>query len=105
MRRPFRFPLILGGLAFVAGSPAVEAGLFFHRHHEGTPPPGHPRVIEHTFERAGDPLCLSPHAKPTHTPDYVSYYVGGGAAHGGCARRVEDGTWGRDYEGHFPHRH
>jgi hypothetical protein len=104
MIRPFRITLVLGGLTIVAWVPAVEAGLFFH-HHEGTPPPGHPRVIEHTQARAGDPLCLSPHARPTQTPAYVSYYVGGGAAHGGGPRRVEEGTWGRDYEGHWIPRH
>jgi hypothetical protein len=31
--------------------------------------------------------------------------VGGGSGCCGCPRRVEEGTWGRDYQGHFLHRH
>jgi hypothetical protein len=98
MFRPVWFILILGGLACVAGDHAAEAGHLFH-HDRGTPPPGPPRVFEHSHARAGNPLCISPHAKPTSTPDYVGYYVGGGSACGGCPRRIEEGTWGRDYEG------
>jgi hypothetical protein len=106
MSRQVRIALFLGGWAFAGRDRAVEAGLFSHLHH-GTPPPGHPRAIEHTHERAGYPLCISAHAKPTNTPDYVSDYVGGGKgrAHGGEPRRVEEGTWGRDYLGFCPPRH
>ncbi len=75
------------------------------QHSTGTPPPGRPRYIEHTMERAGHPLWLSAQAAPTITPAYVGYYVGGGSAHGGEPRRWEEGTWGWDYEGtHFLRR-
>lgn len=100
MSRQVRFALVLvlGGLASIVAGRAAEAGHFFHRQ-RGTPPPGRPRVIEHTHARAGFPLQISPHAKPTYTPSYISSYVGGGAACRGEPRRVEEGTWGRDYMG------
>jgi hypothetical protein len=104
MIRVVRFRLILGALVLVVPNRGAEAGLFFH-HDEGTPPPGRFRDIEHTHERAGFPLLISHHAKPGNTPEYVSYYVGGGAGCMGCARRVEEGTWGRDYQGHWIPRH
>ena len=105
MVRSFRFSLILGGLLCTAGDRGAQAGVFFHRD-EGTPPPGRPRYyIEHTHERAGFPLAISGHAKPPNTPGYVGYYVGGGTGCFGCPRRVEDGTWGRDYQGHWIPRH
>jgi hypothetical protein len=97
--------LVLGGLAMVAMDRAALAGGWFHHHEKGTPPPGRPRVFEHTAARAGYPPGISAHAHPTYTPAYVGYFVGGGSACGGCGRRVEDGTWGRDYEGIFLPRH
>ena len=104
MFRVVRFGLILGSVACVVWDSGAEAGLFFH-HDEGTPPPGCPRVIEHTHERAGFPLAISPCARPGATPDYVGYYVGGGTGCMGCTRRAEDGTWGRDYRGIWLPRH
>jgi hypothetical protein len=104
MVRVLRFTLVLGCLACVTGDRVAEAGLFFH-HHQGTPPPGCPRNIAHSHERAGFPLLISPCAKPGTTPAYVNYYVGGGAGCFGCPRRVEEGTWGRDYQGHWFPRH
>jgi hypothetical protein len=109
MYRRVRIALILGGMGFLGGEGVAEAGLFFH-HDQGPPPPGHPRVIEYTHARAGNPLCISRHAVPTDLPDYIGYYVGGGGG-GGCLgsggwpRRIEDGTWGRDYEGLWLPRH
>jgi hypothetical protein len=104
MSRQVRIALVLGGLAIVGFDHEAEAGLFFHSD-RGTPPPGHPRIIEHTHARAGNPLRISPHASPTDTPAYIGYYVGGGSACGGEPRRVEEGTWGRDYEGLWLPRH
>jgi hypothetical protein len=104
MSRPACFVLILVGLTGVACVREAEAEHFFHRHRKG-PKLGHPRVFEHSFARAGFPNEISPHAKPTYTPDYVSYYVGGGAHHSGEPRRVEEGTWGRDYRGLLLPRH
>jgi hypothetical protein len=104
MVRVLRLTLFVGCLACVAGNRTAEAGLFFH-HHQGTPPPGCPRAIEHSHERAGYPLLIGPCAKPATTPAYVGYYVGGGGGCLGCPRRVEEGTWGRDYQGHLFPRH
>jgi hypothetical protein len=82
------------------GVPRVQAGLF-HREKPGSP--GRPRCFDHTMERAGFPLTVSPHAQPTVTPAYTGYFIGGGTAHGGEPRRVEEGTWGLDYGGyHLP---
>jgi hypothetical protein len=81
----------------------LQAGLFFRR--EGTPPPGPPRMIPHTMERAGCPYLISPHARPTRTPAYEGYYVGGGSTHGGDAPCPDEGTWGWDYVGNVIPRH
>lgn len=100
MRPTRRFGLSVLAMASisVAASSASRAGHWFHRH-GGTPPPGAPRAIEHTHPRAGCPICLSPHAAPTNTPEYAGYYVGGGVAHGGHPGGHEEGTWGWDYVG------
>jgi hypothetical protein len=65
----------------------------------GTPPPGRPRAIPHTDERAGLPRCVSPHATPSRSPADLGYWVGGGAAHGGSAPCAGVGTWGWDDTG------
>jgi hypothetical protein len=108
--RPVRFrlrrDLVLGGLTLVAWARVAGGGELLHEHCDhGPPPPGRPRCIPHTHDRAGWPLNISAHAHPTRTPAYIGYYVGGGATHGGCDRRAEDGTWGRDYQGHWIPRH
>jgi len=54
------------------------------------------------FDRAGNPQCVSPLAKPAESPHEVGYYVGGGApvkSHRGEERRADEGTWGVDYTG------
>jgi hypothetical protein len=100
MKLPRAFAIAL--IALSAMCLDAKAGLILHRR-RGTPPPGRPRAIEHSDHRAGHPLQTSPHAKPTQTPAYLGYYVGGGAPCAGCPRRIEDGTWGRDYIGlHLP---
>ena len=45
----------------------------------GAPPPGKPRNIPHTHERAGFPLCLRNHLEPSFTPSVRGNYVGGAA--------------------------
>jgi hypothetical protein len=102
MFRVIRF-IVIGSLACVARDQRAEAGLFHHD--EGTPPPGRFRYIAHTDERAGVPRFIGACAHPPNTPDYVAYYVGGGTGHMGCDRRVEEGTWGRDYGGIWLPRH
>ena len=83
---------------------------FFHRLHqkkEGTPPPGKPRFIPHTDERAGFPRELSGHLEQSATSGGIGYYVGGGVPLGhGEGRRGDEGTWGWDETGsrHFRRR-
>ena len=76
---------------------------FFERHFlkkEGTPPPGKPRWIPHTDERAGYPRSLSGHLETSRTAGGIGYYVGGGVPCGrGEGRRPIDGTWGWDETG------
>jgi hypothetical protein len=70
----------------------------------------------HTHEQAGYPLEVSKRARPSNTPSYGGYYVGGGCGkftvgccsswfcRGGRPPSPEEGTWGWDYFGHpcFP---
>lgn len=77
---------------------------FFHRFHqkkEGMPPPGKPREMPHTDERAGLPRDLAGHVEQSATAGGIGYYVGGGVKLGhGEGRTVFDGTWGWDETGH-----
>ena len=64
-----------------------------------------PRCTETPCEshvRAGCPQVVSPYARPSVTPNYCGYYVGGGAAIRGQPRCADEGTWGWDYGGVFP---
>jgi len=55
--------------------------------------------------RAGCPERVAWYARPSESPAYVGYYVGGGSAVGGSYRCPHEGTWGWDYQGRFlPHR-
>ena len=101
---------MLGAAGLVAIGPGVacadeqnEHPHFFERHFrkkEGTPPPGKPRFILHTDERAGYPRSLSGHLEPSQTAGGIGYYVGGGVPCGrGEGRRPIDGTWGWDETG------
>ncbi len=54
--------------------------------------------------RAGCPQTVAPWARPSDTPNYAGYYVGGGAATHGQPRCPNEGTWGWDYFGLFPKR-
>jgi hypothetical protein len=51
----------------------------------------------HTFERAGNPQHLSRFAMPSETPNWGSYYVGGGCTCKGAPPGPADGTYGWDY--------
>jgi hypothetical protein len=100
-------PLALAGVAR-AEDPAATCPCWYHRHHhEGTPPPGKPRHIPHTDERAGFPRLLAHHLAPSSTPAGIGYYVGGGVCLGHREPRFrDDGTWGWDETGcyHFLRR-
>lgn len=102
--------LILGASGAARGDDQGQRHHFFHRFHqknEGTPPPGKPRCIPHTDERAGFPRAFSGHLEPSTTPGGIGYYVGGGVPLGpGQGRRPDDGTWGWDETGslHFRRR-
>jgi hypothetical protein len=85
-----------------AQDPPDQCPCWFHRHHvEGTPPPGRPRAIPHTDERAGCPRALARHVEPSVTPGGIGYYVGGGVPfhRGQPPRDRDDGTWGWDETG------
>lgn len=47
--------------------------------------------------RAGQPQTVAKWARCSNSPSYSGYYVGGGAAWHGEARRCDEGTWGWDY--------
>jgi hypothetical protein len=49
--------------------------------------------------RSGYVLPIARWAKPSNTPAYVGYYVGGGAPCLGDPRCLTEGTWGWDYSG------
>jgi hypothetical protein len=61
----------------------------------------------HTHAQAGFPLEVSHYARPSNTPSYFGYYVGGGCGGLGlcCRHRFaacrppepDEGTWGWDY--------
>jgi hypothetical protein len=89
-----------GGVAR-AQDAAADCPCLWHRlHREGTPPPGKPRFIPHTNERAGDPRGLAKHLEPSATPGGIGYYVGGGLVRGhGLGRERDLGTWGWDETG------
>jgi hypothetical protein len=73
------------------GRPATE-----RRHFQGNP-----------FDRAGNPQCVSPLAKPAESPHEEGYFVGGGArmrGRGGEERHDHEGTWGVDYTGIIVHK-
>jgi hypothetical protein len=112
--RAFLLQAALAALALAPGA-AVRAEdpprrvRLFARHHqkkEGTPPPGQPRRIPNTDERAGYPRDLRDHVEPSMTPGGVGYHVGGGVPIGhrigyvdGACRRRDEGTWGWDETG------
>ncbi len=100
MKAMWKPVLIAPAVLWLAVGPGVEshAGGLFHRP-TGTPPPGRARHFEHSDARAGDPRRLLSHAVPTNGPGYAGYFVGGGAACGGCVPRPDEGTWGWDYRG------
>jgi hypothetical protein len=84
-----------------AQDPVSQCRCLWHRlYRQGTPPPGKPRFIPHTDERAGYPRALANHIEPSVTPGGIGYYVGGGVALGhGHSRQRDDGTWGWDETG------
>ena len=100
--------LVTGGIAG-AEEHASRRHVLFGKHNKeaGTPPPGKPRSIPHTDERAGYPRTLLGHLEPSTSPGGIGYYVGGGVPLGhGQGRQYTDGTWGWDETGgqHFRRR-
>jgi len=75
--------------------------------HDWTPFMGRPATERkhfqgNQFDRAGNPECISPLAKPTESPHEEGYNVGGGArerARHGEERRHNEGVFGTDYTG------
>jgi hypothetical protein len=64
--------------------------------------PYQPETSCESHLRAGCPQTIASWARPTNTPNYSGYYVGGGAALDGCGRCAREGTWGWDYTGVIP---
>lgn len=91
-------PLVVGLL--LAGASAVAAD------EPAVPTAAAPAVSvaapsECDIQRAGNPECISSHARPSNGPGDVGYYVGGGAPFHGQPRMADEGTWGWDYAGLF----
>jgi hypothetical protein len=63
---------------------------------------GHKEALS-SEERAGYPYEVSCLAHPSDTGHYTGYLVGGGSACPAEAPKVDEGTWGWDYEGLFCH--
>src|SRR5689334_8758747 len=57
---------------------------------------------DHTFARAGHPEKVSHCARPSNTPAYSGYYIGGGGFCRGSAPGPLQGTFGWDYVGCRP---
>jgi hypothetical protein len=99
-----RWTAVACAVALIAAAACVATPLSAH---DLTPSMGRPATARHhfqgnQFERAGNPQCISPLAKPTDSPHEQGYYVGGGApvkSRRGEARRDHEGTWGVDYTG------
>ncbi|HKB42669.1 MAG TPA: hypothetical protein VKD72_39940 [Gemmataceae bacterium] len=99
----------------VLGAPAARADEEHEKH-----PDVHPWWIKrfrgdyfygrnkrpHTFERAGYPNEISKFARPSETPNYGGYYVGGACTFRGSGPGPADGTYGWDYVSvcHFNYR-
>jgi hypothetical protein len=96
--------IVVIGASCARADDSEEPHHFLHLWHQkkyGTPPPGKPRAIPHTDERAGYPRELAGHLEQTNTAGGIGYYVGGGVKWGhGEGRTVQDGTWGWDETGH-----
>jgi hypothetical protein len=80
----------VGTLAVLALAPGSPAGAVAA---DDIPPTAQPA------SRACYSLPIAPWARPSNTPDYVGYYVGGGCAWRGEPRYPDEGTYGWDYEG------
>jgi hypothetical protein len=52
-------------------------------------------------DRVEQPMSVARHARPSATPAYHGYYVGGGSAAAGETRARQEGTWGWDYSPWF----
>ena len=59
------------------------------------------RYCENAFLRSGFANCISRFANPSTDANHQVGYVGGGTLIGGSSRRIEEGTFGMDYAGHW----
>jgi hypothetical protein len=98
-RSAWRVVFFLAPLVFTVHRPSWGRDL--------TPPMGRPATERKHFQgdqlqRAGNPQCISPLAKPTESPREFGYYVGGGArerSRHADHRLPSEGVWGTDYLG------
>lgn len=59
--------------------------------------PFQPKAFSGEFDRAGNPQCIAPWARPSREKQDGSYYTGGTQAFRGEGRFAHEGTWGNDY--------
>ncbi|HUP77354.1 MAG TPA: hypothetical protein VM260_02255, partial [Pirellula sp.] len=59
------------------------------------------RYCKNALERSGFPNCIGRFAKPSTDAYHQVGYVGGGTLFGGTGRRMDEGTFGMDYAGHW----
>lgn len=96
--------LLAAPLVYLAGVAAA---------HDFTPSMGRPATERkhfqgNQFERAGNPQCISPLAKPTESSHEIGYYIGGGArerSRHAEPRGPHEGVWGTDYGGLLVPKH
>ncbi len=78
-----------------------ELPLAGHRGNETPSGNKYGRYCEPGFVRAGFSSCIGRFARPNPDAYHQVGYVGGGTLFGGSCRRVDDGTFGMDYSGHW----
>ena len=114
MRGWIFIPLI--GLAIVAGISQLASGEFpwlsrlvpKNRYGQARPQRECDRCNLDPYSRlhyAGHPETIAWWAKPSKTPHYAGYYVGGSAPFYGRPRAIHEGVWGWDYVGGYFRRH
>jgi hypothetical protein len=105
MPRTLSWAALLTVLGLAVGAHAGDHYPSDHKMKPATPPeqaiPLGSDGYNHTFDRAGNPDCISKCAKPTDVPQFAGYYVGGGCLRNGGppVPGAQQGTWGWDFVG------
>lgn len=101
--REIRAPLPLDDMAFQTEPKTLfgELPLTGPRGKETPSGNKYGRYCENAFLRAGFPNCIGRFARPSTDANHQVGYVGGGTLFGGTSRRIDEGTFGMDYAGHW----